>query len=150
IQITTKVLETMDFSVGVVDPYTLQALEDDNGTEEPGGADETSQLYIATEGRSRKHSTCERILTKMNPADQFANRLQLGSEDNEFSLSTDHTYSTHSYWRLSSNSSAGATVYYSGNTLTNTVEDEIDPIYGSNPNDGLAAAPQVGREQFGL
>lgn len=150
IQITTKVLETMDFSVGVVDPYTLQALEDDNGTEESGGADETSQLYVATDGKSRKHSTCERILTKMNPTDQFANRLQLGSADDEFSLSTDHTYSTHSYWRLSSNSSAGATVYYSGNTLTNTVEDDIDPIYGSSPNDGLAAAPQVGREQFGL
>lgn len=141
IQITTKVLETMDFSVGVVDPYTLEAIADDEETEEVDEA-EDSQLFAAN--GHKKHSVCEPILTKFTPSDLTANRLQLGDPDAEFSLRTDTTFSTHSYWRLSSNSSAGATVYYSGNTLTNTVEDSIDAI---GPE---AEAPLPGSEQFGL
>lgn len=146
IQITTKVLETMDFSVGTVDPYTLEAKEDLGG-----GEDTTSQLYIASGNRT--HGICDPILGSMtHNSDPLSerNRLMLGNETGEFSLETAHTYSTHSYWRLSSNSSAGATVYYSGVTLSNTVGDTIDPIYGSTPGDGLSAAPQVGREQFGI
>ncbi len=148
IQITTKVLETMEFSVGTVDPYTLQAVADDNGPT-AGGANESSQLYIAN-GHST-HGVCEKILPKINPAGTEGNNtLMLGDADGEFSLGTEVTYSTHSYWRLSSNSSAGATVYYSGNTLSNTVNDKIDAIYNTAPDDGVAAAPQKGREQFGL
>lgn len=148
IQITTKVLETMEFSVGTVDPYTLQAIADDNGAA-TGGADEGSQLYAAN-GHS-VHGVCEKILPKINPAGTEGNNtLMLGDADGEFSLGTEVTYSTHSYWRLSSNSSAGATVYYSGNTLSNTVDDKIDAIYNTTPDDGIAAAPQKGREQFGL
>lgn len=147
IQITTKVLETMDFSVGTVDPYTLEAIEDDSGTV---GDDESEDSALFAANGNRVHSPCEPILKAMLPSEPNANRLMLGDEDGEFSLKTDTTYSTHSYWRLSSNSSAGATVYYSGVTLSNTVNDKIDPIYGSAPGDGLAAAPQPGREQFGL
>jgi hypothetical protein len=141
IQIVTKVLETMDFSVGVVDPYTLQA------TGSTG-----SQLHNAN-GHS-VHSVCEPILTGMTPNPANPNRLQLGNENGEFSLATGNTYSTHSYFRLSSNSSAGATVYYSGNTLTNTVGDFINAI---NDTDGdgdsdnhNAIAPLPGSEQFGI
>jgi len=72
------------------------------------------------------------------------NTLQLGDQLAENSLSTSKTYSTHSYWRLSSNSSAGATVYYSGVTLKNTVNDEIAAI---GPT---ALAPSRGTPQFGL
>lgn len=147
IQITTKVLETMDFSVGTVDPYTLEAIEDDAGTV---GDDESEDSELFAANGNRVHSPCEPILKAMLPSEPNANRLMLGDEDGEFSLKTDTTYSTHSYWRLSSNSSAGATVYYSGVTLSNTVNDKIDPIYGSAPGDGLSAAPQPGREQFGL
>lgn len=146
IQITTKVLETMNFSVGTVDPYTLEAIEDDNGST-PGGADESSQLYLAN--GSSTHAVCAPILKGMLPADK-PNVLNMGDAAAENSLRTDTTYSTHSYWRLSSNSSAGATVYYSGVTLSNTVGDKIDPIYNSTPGDGEAHAPQVGMEQFGL
>ncbi len=134
IQITTKVLETMDFSVGTVDPYTLEAT---------GSAG--SQLHTAN--NHTVHNPCEAIVTRMDgtpSSTEPRNRIQLGDSDSEFSLATDKTYSGHSYWRLSSNSSAGATVYYSGNTLTNTVEDEIKPIGAT------AEAPQVGSEQFGL
>lgn len=131
IQITTKVLETMDFSVGTVDPYTLAAT---------GSAG--SQLETAYPGHNL-HGPCDPILKGMNPTDPV-NTLQLGNETGEFSLETDDTYSTHSYWRLSSNSSAGATVYYSGVTLSNTVGDQINAI---GPT---AAAPIVGSEQFGL
>lgn len=133
IQITTKVLETMDFSVGTVDPYTLAA------TGLTG-----SQLHTAN--GNVKHGVCDPVLGSMSQADSVSerNRLQLGNELGEFSLETAHTYSTHSYWRLSSNSSAGATVYYSGVTLSNTVGDKIDAIGGT------AAAPIVGSEQFGL
>lgn len=130
IQITTKVLETMDFSVGTVDPYTLAA------TGSTG-----SQLYAAN--GNVKHGVCDPILKGMTPADPV-NTLQMGNENGEFSLETAKTYSTHSYWRLSSNSSAGATVYYSGNTLSNTVGDKIKAIGAS------ADAPLVGSEQFGL
>lgn len=146
IQITTKVLETMDFSVGTVDPYTLAAAADDNGAT-AGGADETSQLYLAN--GSKTHGVCAPILKGMLPTDAV-NTLKMGNETGEFSLETDTTYSTHSFWRLSSNSSAGATVYYSGVTLSNTVGDKIDPIYGLTLGDGLAHAPQEGMEQFGL
>ena len=144
-QITTKVLETMDFSVGTVDPYTLQAKADLGG-----GEDLTSQLYAAN--GNVKHGVCDPVLGSMTQADPITekNRLMLGNEMGEFSLETAHTYSTHSYWRLSSNSSAGATVYYSGVTLSNTVGDKIDSIYDATPGDGLARAPQVGMEQFGL
>lgn len=142
IQITTKVLETMDFSVGTVDPFTLEAIADAGGDE-----DETSEFFAAT-NRS-KHMPCEPILRGLTPA-TATNVLQLGNEGAEFSLSTTETYSTHSYWRLSSNSSAGATVYYSGVTLSNTVDDKIDPIYGQDPDDGRKGAPAVGMEQFGL
>lgn len=133
IQITTKVLETMDFSVGTVDPYTLAAT---------GSAG--SQL--ATANGKVKHGVCDPILGSMNQSDPITekNRLMLGNELGEFSLETAHTYSTHSYWRLSSNSSAGATVYYSGVTLSNTVNDKISAIGAS------ADVPKPGTEQFGL
>lgn len=49
--------------------------------------------------------------------------------------------------RLSSNSSGGATVYYSGTTLSNTVGDQIDDI-GSITSGGYLSHP--GQEQFGL
>lgn len=133
IQITTKVLETMDFSVGTVDPYTLAAT---------GAAG--SQLALAN--GNTLHGVCDPVLGSMTSADPITdkNRLLMGNELGEFSLETSNTYSTHSYWRLSSNSSAGATVYYSGVTLSNTVGDKIDAI---GPT---AAAPLVGSEQFGL
>ena len=130
IQIQTKVLETMEFSVGTVDPNTLSG-----GT---GG-----QLGVATGNAGVTHTPCGRILMGMNPSDT-KNSLNMGNPDGEFSLETDVTYSTHSYWRLSSNSSAGATVYYSGNTLSNTVNDKIEAIGAAKD------LPKVGSEQFGL
>lgn len=135
INIQTKVLETMDFSVGVVDPYTLDSVDPDAGG--PG----TSQLFDAN--GAAQHGQCSRILTGMTPSGP-QNTLLMGDEDAENSLRTDKTYSTHSYWRLSSNSSAGATVYYSGETLNNTVNDEIQAI-GTTPS-----APSRGTPQFGL
>ena len=126
IQITTKVLETMEFSVGTVDPNTLSV----------------AQLTAAVPGQLA-HSPCDRILMGMLPTDS-KNVLKMGSAAGEFSLETTKTYSTHSYWRLSSNSSAGATVYYSGNTLSNTVGDKIKAIGATK------AAPIEGSEQFGI
>ncbi len=148
IQIVTKVLETMAFSVGVVDPYTLEA-EADAG----GGEDATSQLAVARGGSPYTHGVCEPILKWMVNNNGVPNRLLLGDPNTEYSLAVDKTFSTHSYFRLSSNSSAGATVYYSGNTLTNTVGDRINAIGDPNDDgisDGLAAAPAPGSEQFGL
>jgi len=132
IEIQTKVLETMDFSVGTVDPVTLDST---------GGA--TSQLATAT--GLTKHTPCAPIVRGMGGSSTLPeNVLQLGNADGEFSLKTDRTYSTHSYWRLSSNSSGGATVYYSGVTLSNTVGDQIKAI---GPNE---STPTRGNEQFGL
>lgn len=109
IHITTKVLETMDFSVGTRNKDT-QAVS---------------------------HGSCDPIEIINN------NRLDLGDPSAENSLRTDTAYDAFSYWRLSSNSSGGATVYYSGNTLANTVGDEIDEI-------GAEANSHPGTEQFGL
>lgn len=128
ISIQTKVLETMDFSVGTVDPYTLSVAQ-----------------QTAADGRT-SHGTCDPILNGMLPTDK-KNTLLLGSESAENSLSTNATYSTHSYFRLSSNASAGATVYYSGVTLSNTVGDRITPINGGS---GVKTTPSKGTEQFGL
>jgi hypothetical protein len=129
IQITTKVLETMEFSVGTVDPNTL-----------------TSAELAASDYASATHIPCGRVLTRMTPSDP-QNVLQLGNQSAESSLETAKAYATHSYWRLSSNSSGGATVYYSGHTLANTSGDEIRPINGGN-NTAATSAP--GSEQFGL
>lgn len=147
IQITTKVLETMQFSVGTVDPNTLDSARPSGATVDPGNV---SELDVANGNPNTsprvQHTPCDTILKAMSPSDP-ANVLKLGNQTAESSLETTHTYSTHSYWRLSSNSSAGATVYYSGHTLSNTVGDQIAPIHNG---DGQKAGPQIGSEQFGL
>lgn len=114
IHITTKVLETMSFSVGTENPDTVQ------------------------QGSRLNHGTCQAINTPNG------NRLQLGNSNAEFSLETGQGYDVKSFWRLSSNSSGGATVYYSGETLTNTVGDFIAPSSAAGENS------QPGKEQFGL
>ena len=118
IHITTKVLETMAFSVGTRNPDT----------------------------QATPHGSCDAMQVIDN------NRLNLGNVDAEYSLETGRAYDTHSYWRLSSNSSGGATVYYSGNTLQNTVGDFIAPIGAAagNGNDGAKDYSHPGTEQFGL
>lgn len=128
IQITTKVLETMEFSVGTVDPNTL-----------------TSAELLASDRGNANHTPCDLILQRFtavgNPP---RNVIQLGNQAAESSLETGKAYATHSYWRLSSNSSGGASVYYSGHTLANTSGDEIEAI-------GTTAAQSApGSEQFGL
>ncbi|HTJ73420.1 MAG TPA: hypothetical protein VL481_02410 [Verrucomicrobiae bacterium] len=141
IWIQTKVLETMDFSVGTVDPNTLDSTDHTGST--PSQLEQA--LYATTTGMTgqTQHGICDRILGNITPG-QPTNVLKLGDQSAESSLRTDSTFSTHSYWRLSSNSSAGATVYYSGHTLTNTVGDEIKAI---GPTKAL---PIHGSEQFGL
>lgn len=118
VQITTKVLETMAFSVGTQNPDTQNV----------------------------PHGSCD-AMTAVN-----GNRLDLGNPNAENSLETTQAYDTNSYWRLSSNSSGGATVYYSGNTLQNTVGDQISPIGAApgNSNDGAKDYSHPGTEQFGL
>lgn len=109
IHITTKVLETMAFSVGTQNPDT----------------------------QSVQHGSCD-AMSVIN-----GNRLNLGDADAEYSLSTAKAHEVASYWRLSSNSSGGATVYYSGDTLRNTVGDFIADA-------PTIAHSQPGTEQFGL
>ena len=111
IHITTKVLETMAFSVGVQNPDTQNV----------------------------QHGSCDAM--QVDPI--TGNRLSLGNENAEYSLETGTAYDTHSYWRLSSNSSGGAVVYYSGDTLRNTVGDKIADM-------PTKAHSQPGTEQFGL
>lgn len=113
IHITTKVLETMAFSVGIQNPDT---------TVKAGWAN---------------HGTCEAISQGNN------NRIDLGNPSAENSLETGRGWDAFSYWRLSSNSSGGATVYYSGNTLANTVGDRIAAMTTKTNS-------QPGTEQFGL
>jgi hypothetical protein len=113
IHITTKVLETMSFSVG----------NRNRDTQNLGAGN---------------HGPCDVIEQIDN------NRLNLGNPDQEYSLETTRAWDVYSYWRLSSNSSGGATVYYSGNTLENTVGDRIEPIGATSEN----STP--GSEQFGL
>lgn len=113
IHITTKVLETMAFSVGTQNPDTTE------------------------KGSWNQHGTCEAILQPNG------NRLNLGNPDAEYSLETTRGWDVNSYWRLSSNSSGGATVYYSGNTLANTVGDEVAPM-------NAKGFSRPGTEQFGL
>lgn len=112
IHITTKVLETMSFSVGTQNPDSVDL---------SGG----------------EHGTCDTIIQTNN------NRLNLGNQSAEYSLEVGEAYDVHSYWRLSSNSSGGASVYYSGNTLANTVGDEIADMPSEQPSN-------PGTEQFGL
>lgn len=121
IQIQTKVLETMSFSVGTHNPDTT----------------------ILSSG---SHGTCDAI-------DQNS-PLSMGDPTGEYSLEVQHAYDTFSYWRLSSNSSNGATVYYSGYTLSNTEGDHIRAVgTGTASIDEGDNTPQTshqGTEQFGL
>lgn len=135
IAISTKVLETMDFSVGTVDPDTLT----------------NAELSTATDGNKTAHGQCDMIQNALQPTDP-KNVLTMGDPNTQdqnstktnYALSTGTTYATHSYFRLSSNSSGGATVYYSGNTLSNTENDQISGIGDT------AKAPATGTAQFGL
>lgn len=124
IHITTKVLETMSFSVGTKNRDTKVI----NCAVSPG---------TGCEGVGSVHGPCDPIQTPDN------NRLNLGNPNAEYSLETDTAWDVYSYWRLSSNSSGGATVYYSGNTLANTVGDEIAEM-------DTEALSTPGMEQFGL
>jgi len=140
IQITTKVLETMQFSVGTVDPNTLDSTDGD--ATNPSTFEKAIGVTTG-DNNDNHHKTCDIIRMGMTTTGP-QNVLQLGNQSAESSLETDKTYATHSYWRLSSNSSAGATVYYSGHTLSNTSGDEIAPI-GTT-----ASVSAAGSEQFGL
>jgi len=132
IHITTKVLETMAFSVGTQnrDNVVVDCL---NGSAIPHNVNNP----LSCETNNAVHGTCYPI-QNIN-----GNRLNLGDPNAEYSLSTDKGWDVSSYWRLSSNSSGGASVYYSGNTLANTVGDEIQDIH-----DESISTP--GTEQFGL
>lgn len=127
IHITTKVLETMAFSVGTKnrDTKAINCVFVD------------AQTTPDCEGSGSVHGTCDPVQQVSN------NRLNLGNPNAEYSLETGKAWDVHSYWRLSSNSSGGATVYYSGNTLANTVGDEIADMPAE-------AVSTPGTEQFGL
>ncbi len=130
IHITTKVLETMAFSVGVRnrDSVTLNC----------AGYPSTATIAAGCEAVSGAvHGTCDAVQNVNN------NRLNLGNPDAEYSLETGKAWDVNSYWRLSSNSSGGATVYYSGDTLRNTVGDHIADM----PTEAISTP---GTEQFGL
>lgn len=128
IHITTKVLETMSFSVGTRNRDTVVVA---CGVGTPG-------VPEGCEDENAVHGTCSPIQQINN------NQLNLGDPNAEYSLETDKAWDVHSYWRLSSNSSGGATVYYSGDTLRNTVGDHIEAIGATK------ATSTPGTEQFGL
>lgn len=139
IHITTKVLETMSFSVGTRNRDTVAI---NCGATYNLPVDDEDRIEAIANGcesaASAQHGTCSPIQNVNN------NRLNLGDPDAEYSLRTDRAYDVASYWRLSSNSSGGATVYYSGNTLANTVGDEIAQV------GAIAKESTPGTEQFGL
>jgi len=132
IHITTKVLETMAFSVGTQNRDNVVV-----NCSNPSANTDPNDDIPNCELPGSVHGTCYPI-QNVN-----GNRLNLGDKDAEYSLSTDKGYDVYSYWRLSSNSSGGASVYYSGNTLANTVGDEISETATEQPS-------TPGTEQFGL
>jgi len=142
IHITTKVLETMSFSVGTRNRDTVELNCAGFDPQDPSATPELAAAGCedgtGAGQNTAAHGTCDPI-QQVN-----GNQLQLGNPDAEYSLETDTAWDVYSYWRLSSNSSGGATVYYSGNTLANTVGDEIAPIGAA------ATASTRGTEQFGL
>ena len=133
IEIQTKVLETMDFSVGTVDPDTEPA------------ADLTGSA----------HGQCDAILPNppngatQNPANPSPDTLLMGNQDAEYSLSPTTPYDTTSLFRIGTNAANGATVYYSGATLHDTEGNAIAPM-SDNATSDAAAFADAGTEQFGL
>jgi hypothetical protein len=132
IHITTKVLETMAFSVGTQNRDHV-VVNCDNAAANTNSSDDIPNCELP----GSVHGTCDPV-QNVN-----GNRLNLGDPNAEYSLSTDKGWDVYSYWRLSSNSSGGASVYYSGNTLANTVGDEIEDVENK-------AISTPGTEQFGL
>lgn len=116
IQITTKVLETMSFSVGITDPYT----------------------------QAGTHGGCDPLLgTSSDFPGGPTNGIALGNQALEYSLSTTQASDGWSLWRLSTNSANGGTVYYSGDTLRSTENTTITPI-GTTAKQALAGSNQFG------
>lgn len=74
---------------------------------------------------------------------------QIKMGDTNYALSTNYAYDAYSYFRLSTNSSNGVSVYYSGDTLKTSSGLDIDPIDpDAAPVGAKLSAP--GNEQFGL
>jgi hypothetical protein len=116
IQITTKVLETMSFSVGITDPYT----------------------------QAGTHGGCDPLLgTSTDYPGGPTNGIALGDPTLEYSLATNKASDAWSLWRLSTNSAFGGTVYYSGDTLRSTEDTTIDPI-GTTAKQALFGSNQFG------
>lgn len=116
IQITTKVLETMSFSVGITDPYT----------------------------QAGTHGGCDPLLgASPDFPGGPTNGIALGDPSLEYSLSTNKAADGWSLWRLSTNSAFGGTVYYSGDTLRSTENTVIDPI-GTTAKQALFGSNQFG------
>ncbi|HSX15739.1 MAG TPA: hypothetical protein VLF40_03025 [Candidatus Saccharimonadales bacterium] len=138
ITIQTKVLETMDFSVGVKDPDTFN-----DSVLTPLGLPAHGQCNTLL----MADPTAPGVVDATTYNAQPHNVLKLGDANAEYSLKTSQAYTVDSYWRLSSNSSGGATVYYTGHTLTNTENDQITPMNDTTAG-GTASVP--GTEQFGL
>jgi hypothetical protein len=156
IHITTKVLETMTFSVGTSNPDFNSTSTLTHGACDTLWHTPSDQIPGATDLTDQQSSDWDLI--------------KLGNPLTEYSLSPTTAYDANSWWRLSTNSSAGATVYYSGETLTNTEGDWITaigenksaeanaqatPVAVDNSGDGFTAwnepkASHPGDEQFGL
>jgi hypothetical protein len=137
ISIQTKVLETMAFSVGIKDPDTYSDTLLSSLTLPLHGQCNTLLMADPQATGVTDHTTYDA---------QPHNVIKLGDQTTDFSLATGTAKDNYSYWRLSSNSSGGATVYYTGHTLTNTEGDQITPL-----TDGSGStASNPGTEQFGL
>jgi len=152
IHITTKVLETMTFSVGTANPDTYDV------SAEGGHHGVCDTLWHNPVTNPVTGDDDEAAADNQNPATPDAydfNLIRLGDPSKEFSLSSSTSYDANSWWRLSTNSSAGAVVYYSGETLFDTVGDHITAI-GENKGTPAAstynqeATSSAGSEQFGL
>jgi hypothetical protein len=139
IEIQTKVLETMDFSVGTVDPDTLT----------------NAELSSDTSGLEATHGQCDPILPDDSnnlantPANPSPDTLLMGDQDAEYSLSPTVPYDATSMFRVATNAANGATVYYSGSTLHDTEGNAIQGM-SDNPTSNVSAFADAGTEQFGL
>jgi len=132
IHITTKVLETMAFSVGTQNRDNVVV-----DCANPSANTNPNDDIPDCETNGAVHGKCYPV-QNINQ-----NRLNLGDPNAEYSLETGKAWDVYSYWRLSSNSSGGASVYYSGDTLANTVGDQIADMPTQAPS-------TPGIEQFGL
>jgi hypothetical protein len=135
------------FSGAGASSYTAAGLVDDGGV----AASTAQQITITARVQERlDFSVGVSPIAPTSSCSPFTDNgaLSLGDPSNGYTLSTSTTWTSHSYFRIDSNTANGTIVYYSGDTLKNG-SNTITAINNGTPTTN-GTKSTLGTRQFGL